>query len=215
MGVAFPEQRIHFAQRVFAAATRAKAVTASSNSRSKIGSITNLSAVCTMRSLTTGIPNGRILPPPLGISTRRIGSGRYSPAPKRLLQFFQIHFCPCRKPLHALPIHSRRSGVRLYLLPRRLKRLASVHFVDQAKPFPSFDAVFQRRQHALVPHRGFHPRPVSALGLCALCSPLRHSRRLAFALPRLCRSRFYLPASRPSAQLCFLRFSRLFAAAVP
>src|SRR5262249_10160545 len=57
-----------------------------------------------------------------------------------------------------------------------------VHFVDQAEPFPSFDAVLQRRQHAFVPHRSFHPRPVAAVCLCALCSLLRHYRRLAFAL---------------------------------
>ena len=50
--------------------------------------------------------------------------------------------------------------------------------------FVSFDAVIQRRQHALVPHRGFHPRTVSALSLCALCSPCGHCRRLTFALPR-------------------------------
>jgi len=49
--------------------------------------------------------------------------------------------------------------------------------------FASFDAVSQRRQHALVPHCGFHPRPLSALDFCALCSPLGHYRRLAFALP--------------------------------
>jgi hypothetical protein len=53
---------------------------------------------------------------------------------------------------------------------------------DQAEPFTSSDAVFQRRQHALVPHRNFHPRPIPAVWLCALCSPLGHYRRLAFAL---------------------------------
>jgi hypothetical protein len=62
--------------------------------------------------------------------------------------------------------------------------LGSVHFVDQAEPFTSFDAVSQRRQHALVPHRSFHPRPISALSLCVLCSPCGHCRRFAFALLR-------------------------------
>ena len=32
---------------------------------------------------------------------------------------------------------------------------------------PHLTPFFQRRQHALIPHRSFHPRPV---GLCALCS---------------------------------------------
>ena len=42
---------------------------------------------------------------------------------QRLLKFLQILFCPRLKPLHALSIHSRRSGVALYFLPRRLERL--------------------------------------------------------------------------------------------
>ncbi len=46
------------------------------NSRSKIGSITNFTAPCTIRSFTIGIPSGRCLPPGLGISTRRSGWGR-------------------------------------------------------------------------------------------------------------------------------------------
>src|SRR6266536_811066 len=110
-----------------------------------------------MRSLTTGITNGRNFPPPLGIS-------------------------PCRKPLHALSVYSCCARVSLYFLPCRPKRLGSVHFVDQAEPFTSFDAVLQRRQHALIPHRSFHPRPVPAMCLCTLCSPLGHCRRSAFAL---------------------------------
>jgi hypothetical protein len=55
---------------------------------------------------------------------------------------------------------------------------------DQAEPFTSSDAVFQRRQHALVQHRNFHPRPIPAVWLCALCSPLGHYRHFAFALLR-------------------------------
>jgi site-specific DNA recombinase len=79
---------------------------------------------------------------------------------KSCTQFLKIDLRSCRKPLHALPIHSCCPSVRLNFLPCRLKRLGSVHFVDQAEPFTSSDAVFQRRQHALTPHRSFHPRPV-------------------------------------------------------
>ena len=76
-----------------------------------------------------------------------------------------------------------------------------VHFIDQAKPFASSDAVTQRRQHALTPHCGFYPCPVSALGLCALCSLLRHYRRLAFALPlRIAHASTFLP---PVPRRCF------------
>ena len=49
-------------------------------SASKIGSRTSLAACCTTRSRTVGIPNGRIRPSGLGISTRRTGAGRYLPA---------------------------------------------------------------------------------------------------------------------------------------
>jgi hypothetical protein len=44
-----------------------------------IGSIAIFGAVCTMRSFTLGIPNGRVWPFPLGISTRSTGDGRYGP----------------------------------------------------------------------------------------------------------------------------------------
>ena len=154
-----------------------------------------------MRSLTAGIPNGRVLPSPLGISTRRIGCRSVFSALKPSLKFFQIDFRSGRKLLHALPIHSSRSGVVFHFAPGRPKHPLAVHLVDQAKPFPSFNAVFQRRQHALAPHRGFYPRPVSALDFCALSSPRGHSRRFAFALPRyLAHASTFLP---PVPRRCF------------
>src|SRR3990172_9395920 len=103
---------------------------------------------------------------------------------QRHAQFLEIHLRSGRKLLDALTVDSGCSTVRRYLLPGYLKRLGSVQFIDQAEPFTSFDAVFQRRQHPLVPYRSFHPRPISSVGLCALCSHLRHSRRFAFALLR-------------------------------
>jgi hypothetical protein len=46
-----------------------------------------------------------------------------------------------------------------------------------------------------------HPRPVSVLDFCALCSPLRHYRRLACALPRcLAHASTFLP---PVPRRCF------------
>jgi hypothetical protein len=124
--------------------------------------------------------------------------------------YFQLR--PGRKSLHTLSVNSCGSAVPFHLLPCRLKRLGSVHFVDQAEPFPSFDAVFQRRQHALIPHRSFHPPPISAVGLCALCSPYGHCRRLAFALLR-CEthaSTFLPPVPRRSFALCASRRFRRF-----
>ena len=82
-------------------------------------------------------------------------------------------------------------------MPRRLERLVvGTPLSIRLNHFPPLTPLLQRRQHALVPHRGFHPRPISALGLCALCSLLGHYRRLAFALPR-CRLTL-LPSCLPS-----------------
>jgi hypothetical protein len=41
----------------------------------------------------------------------------------------------------------------------------------------------QRRPHALIPHRGFYPRPLTCAGVCVLSSPCGHCRRFALALP--------------------------------
>src|SRR5262249_10775784 len=60
-------------------------------------------------------------------------------------------------------------------LPGRLQRRGRKHLVHQTVPTSSFDAVLQRRHHALRPDRGFHPRPVLA-GFCTLCSPRGHCR---------------------------------------
>jgi hypothetical protein len=49
-------------------------------SASNNSSRTILTACCATRSRTVGIPNGRIRPSGLGISTRRTGDGRYVPA---------------------------------------------------------------------------------------------------------------------------------------
>jgi hypothetical protein len=45
-------------------------------SASKIGSSTSLSAACTTRSVTVGMPSRRLLPPGLGINRSRAGRGR-------------------------------------------------------------------------------------------------------------------------------------------
>src|SRR5262249_24498734 len=131
---------------------------------------------------------------------------------KSRTQLLKIPLRPHRKPLYTLSVHSRSSPVCLDPLPCRPKRLGSVHFVDQAEPFPSFDAVLQRRQHAFVPHRSFHPRPVAAVCLCALRSLLRPYRRLALALLgcRTHASTFLPPFPRRSFAFCASRGSRRF-----
>src|SRR5215510_793493 len=181
--IAFLDEFIDLAQRVFAAATRAKTVTGVLKLALKNRFGDQLQCRLHNTVFDHGNPQRAHLAAPFGNLHAPYRLWLVCSRPKRSLKFFQIDFCTCLKLLHALPIHPCRSGVILDFVPGRLKRLLSVHLVNQAKPFPSFDAVFQRRQHAFTPHRGFHPRPISSVGLCALCSPCGHCRRLAFALP--------------------------------
>src|SRR4026207_300682 len=205
--VAFPDQFIDFTQRLFRTAPRAKAVTGLLKLALKYRFNHQL-----QRRLHDAVFDHRDSQRALLAACFGTLAASYRLWPvlsflKRSFEFFQIEFCPRRKLLNTLAIHSRRTGVALYFVPRRLKRLLAVHLVDQAKPFPSFDAVFQRRQHALTPHRGFHPRPLSCAGLCALSSPCGHYRRLAFALPlRVAHASTFLPpVPRRSFALCASR----------
>src|SRR3981189_3170495 len=60
-------------------------------------------------------------------------------------------------------------------LPRDVQGRRTNDFVDQTKPFAPFDAVTQRRRHAIRPDRSFRPpqsvgAPTS--GVSPLCSPI-------------------------------------------
>src|SRR5262249_56159313 len=105
-------------------------------------------------------PQRTKLPAPLGHLHSSYGLWSVASLLKSRTQLLKIHLRPHRKPLHALAVYSRSSPVCLDPLPCRPKRLGSVHFIDQAEPFTSLDAVLQRRQHALIPHRSFHPPPI-------------------------------------------------------
>src|SRR5579871_1632934 len=127
--------------------------------------------------------------------------------PQRRRQLRQIDFCLRRKPIHTLPIHARRAFVGPDLGPGRLQRFGRVHLVYQRVPLAAFDAVAQRRQHALRPYRRFDPGPVSAGrdGLCTLLSLFGttgaalpwHGLYASTFLPCLPSNEFVLP--RPSA----------------
>src|SRR5436190_1380198 len=66
---------------------------------------------------------------------------------------------------------------------------------------PPYDAVIQRRQHAVAPLRGFHSQPIPVVRFCALSNPYGYYRRYAL-LPSWF-SCIHLPISLPSARLCF------------
>ena len=79
--------------------------------------------------------------------------------------------------------------------PRPPPALGRTHLVHQTVPTSSFDAVDQRRHHALRPDRGFHPRPV--VGFCTLCSPSGHCRCCRLLLSVLHASTFLPAFPRP------------------
>jgi len=76
-----------------------------------------------------------------------------------------------RRPL--VPLDSRpsgRQGRRPIDLVYQTEPLASPRVRPAAGPRPCFDAVDQRRHHALRPDRGFRPPPLPAAGFCPLRS---------------------------------------------
>src|SRR5262244_2059185 len=160
-----------------------------------------------MRSLTAGIPNGRSLPPSLGISTRLIGSGRYSPvlsarsssskyASARTSN--RLTLCPSTPAAPALPLTLSQATLRVWL--RYTLSIRLNHF----PPLTPFSSAANMRSLHTVASTHVQSRPC----LSAPCVALWGTAD-AWLSPPLWNSRFHLPASRPSAQLCFLRFSRL------
>ena len=192
------------------------------------------------RLLTAGMPSGRVPPPELVEGAfrnvhplDRLRS--VAVVTQRRCQLGQIVVRPGREPFDALPIHARGAFVGPFLRPgRRQLSLSSgrakpgpvgrrVHLVHQtvppssprvrASPGPrtSFDAVHQRRHHALRPHRSFQPRTV--LGFCtafsligtagALLLPCGH--RASTFLPPFPRPGFAPRASRGSRRCSTMR----------
>ena len=96
--------------------------------------------------------------------------------------------------------------VGLHFRPSRRQRRRCVDLVHHAVPNASFDAVLQRRQHAVRPDGGFDPRPVA--GFCALFSNLHwrrfpclvHSFRTLPSCPALAREGFASPPSHVASR---------------
>jgi len=97
-----------------------------------------------------------------------------TPVPQCRRKLGQIQLRTPFKPLDALTIHARRTFIGRDSLPSRIQRVGGEHLIHQTVPTTSFDAVHQRRHHALRPDCIFHPRPVA--GFCTLCSPRGHCR---------------------------------------
>ena len=89
--------------------------------------------------------------------------------------------------------------------------MGHVHLVHQTKPLASFDAVHQRRHHALRPDRGFGPQPPADIpGLYAFRSPHGHALHAVFALS-LVIAHPPRRACLPSNGFCYPALSRLVA----
>jgi hypothetical protein len=78
--------------------------------------------------------------------------------PQRRRQLRQIDVGLGREPLDVLSIRARRALVGPDHRPCQRRRRRRVDLVDRRVPFAAFDAVDQRRQHALRPYRSFGPR---------------------------------------------------------
>src|SRR4030067_795394 len=90
------------------------------------------------------------------------------------VQFVEVRLGLCVESFHCDPIHTRRTPLAPHPFPPRCQGRFRIHLVDQAVPFASWDAVVQRRQHPLVPYRGFHPVPLRVPGFFLLFSCFHH-----------------------------------------
>src|SRR5258708_610576 len=89
-----------------------------------------------------------------------------------LMKLRQIPIRHRREPLHTLTIDACRPLVPLDFLPRGFQGRRADGLIHQTEPLAPFDAVTQRRHHALRPDRSFHPPPSPRLSAGDV-SPLR------------------------------------------
>src|SRR5262245_3513059 len=135
-----------------------------------------------MRSLTAGIPNGRSLPPSLGISTRLIGSGRYSPvlsARSSSSRYASVRtpnlltLCPSTPAAPALPLTLSQATLRVWLrytLSIRLNHFPPLTPFSSAANMRSLHTVasthVQSRPWAFAPCLALAGTPGASLALC-------------------------------------------------
>src|SRR5580704_10223765 len=96
-----------------------------------------------------------------------------------------------------LIVDSGASAFGDYFSQRSGQILGTPNFIDQPKPFSSFNPRFQGCQHAFGPDHGFHPRPAGA-DLSLLWSRCRPSRGSLF-LWSVCHASPFLPPLTPRA----------------
>jgi hypothetical protein len=97
--------------------------------------------------------------------------------------------------------------------PKECIRPALMIFVNQAKPYAPFHPVSQGLQHALRPHRMFHPSPLYRIGFSRLLRPVTTAHSLGALFIRCihCTSTFL----HPLAPRALPRFSATTGALTP
>ena len=169
--VAFPDELIHFAQRIPAAASRSKPVTHRSERRLEDRFQHELHG----RLDNAILDRGNAQRPRLAIAFRYL----YPPdrlrsvaaLPQRRRKLTQVEVFLCLEPFDALPIHARSPVIGPDFRPGRLQRRRRKHLVHQTVPTSFSDAVDQRRHHTLRPDRSFRPPHLAAFAAGGI-SPL-------------------------------------------
>src|SRR5215469_17701210 len=147
--------------------------------------MTILRAVCTIRSLDRRNPEWTGAPVTFGDLYPFDRARPVAGALQAVVKLLQVPLRLGRKPFDALAIHPRRPLVPRNLLPRGAQGRRADDLIHQAEPLASFDAVIQRRHHALGPDRGFRPSPGWVESVCPLLSRSRHCRDSLCHYPHL------------------------------
>src|ERR1700724_1310049 len=173
MREAFLQQPIDLPQRIFAASSRPEAVT----SRPELDFKDWLNGHLQSR-LHDAVLDGRYsertgLPAAFGNIDPFDRARPVATVLQILMKLRQIPLRARRKPLDALTIHACRPLVPLDFPPCGFQGCRPDGLIHHAKPLASFDAVTQRRHHAIRPDRSFRPPPsprLSAGGVSPLLS---------------------------------------------
>src|SRR5882724_1227519 len=172
MSEAFLQQPIHFPQRVFAASPRPEAVAPRSELNFKDRLDGHLQSRLHDTVLDGRYPERTGLPLAFGNLDPFDRARPVAAVLQILVKLRQIPIRDRREPFDALTIHACRPLVPLDFPPRGFQGRRPDGLVHHAEPLASFDAVTQRRHHAVRPDRSFRPPPSPRLSAGGV-SPLR------------------------------------------
>src|SRR6202022_593933 len=173
MSEALLQQPIDLPQRIFAASSRPEAVTSRPELDFKDWLNGHLQSRLHDAVLDGRYPERTGLPAAFGNIDPFDRARPVAAVLQVLMKLRQIPLRARRKPRDALTIHACRPLVPLDFPPRGFQGCRPDGLIHHAKPLASFDAVTQRRHHAIRPDRSFRPPPsprLSAGGVSPLLS---------------------------------------------